>query len=87
MHNLSEPFETFIPSDIDCQGRQLGYAVAFREDLDSGECWAWVQRSMQTAPCEWKDWGARQRPRKFPSLVQARTWAYDAAKKRASKRT
>lgn len=82
--NLAEPFETFLPCGVDSKGRQTGYVVGLREDLDTHECYAWVQKSIKTAD-GWKDFGPTQRSKKFPSLDAARTWAYTTAKARGQK--
>ena len=80
--NLAEAFETFLPFGIDNKGRQTGYVVGLREDLDTKECYAWVQKSIKT-PGGWKDFGPTQRSKKFRNLSAARTWAYATAKVRS----
>jgi len=80
---LAESFETFIRTGID-KGRVFGYVVGLREVLNSGECYAWVQKSVETRD-GWKDFGPYQRSRKFPSLAAAKSWAYQTARERASR--
>lgn len=83
--NMGEVFETFIPAHRDEKGRTFGYVVGLRQDLDTSECYAWVQKAVQTSDGGWKDWGATQRSKKFPSHAAAKAWAYATAKERAAK--
>lgn len=82
--NLKEPFETFIPQGKDSKGRIVGYVVGLRESADDAQCYAWVQRSIKTAD-GWKDFGAPQRSKLFPTLEAAKAWAYATAKERAAR--
>jgi len=81
---LAESFESFIPSNTDKKGRVMGFVVGLREVENTGECYAWVQRSVKTSE-GFADFGVPQRSRKFPSLESAKAWAYGEAKERAAK--
>ena len=81
--HFAEAFESFIPASKDTKGRVFGYVVGLREVIGSGECYAWVQKSVLTSE-GWKDWGATQRSKKFPSLAAAKFWAYSTARARAA---
>ena len=81
MTDQSNTYETFYPQARDDQGRLLGYVVGLRE-LDTGECYAWVQRVIRVEAGTWKNRGAFQRSRQFPSLQAAQAWAYPEAKRR-----
>lgn len=78
---FGDMFETFQPTTIDADGRVFGYVVGLREVLDTGEYFAWVQKSIKTVD-GWKDWGRSQPSKRFPSLAAASAWAYATAKKR-----
>ena len=80
---LAESFETFVRTNID-NGRVMGYVIGLREVIETNECYAWVQRSVETKD-GWKDYGVVQRSRKFPTTAAARAWAYSTAKERASR--
>lgn len=80
---FDDAFETFIPTNSK-DGRVFGYVVGLREVLNTGKCYAWVQRSIQTKQ-GFEDFGTRQRSRRFDSLQCAKKWAYAEAESRASK--
>ena len=82
---LGEIFEQFLPSDTDSKGRSFGYVVGLREILESGECYAWVQRAIQTED-GFEDFGRSQPSKKFPSLQAAKAWAFSTARERAAAR-
>lgn len=81
---LGDMFETFKPTMVDAKGRVFGYVIGLREVLDTGECFAWVQKSVKTTD-GWKDFGVVQPSKRFPSVAAASAWAYATAKERASK--
>ena len=81
---FGDMFETFKPTMLDAKGRVVGYVVGLREVVDTGECFAWVQKSIKTAD-GWKDFGRSQPSKRFPNFAQASAWAYSTANERASK--
>ncbi len=78
---LGELFESFTPTDTK-DGKTFGFTVVLREVTNTGECYARVQRAVQTKE-SFKDYGVFQRSRKFPSLKEAKSWAYKTAQERA----
>lgn len=81
---LADSFETFIRTNVDSKGKVFGYVVGLREVVGTGECYAWVQRSVETKD-GFKDFGVFQRSKKFRNLQEAKSWAYRTAKDRAEK--
>lgn len=81
---LDGPLEVFQTTHVK-NGRVFGYVVGLLQVIGSPKCYAWVQKSYRTGNGEWKDWGARQRSRPFPTMEAARDWAYATAKYRAEK--
>ena len=82
---MGEIVEQFIRTEQDKAGRVFGYIVGLREVLSTGECYAWVQRAIEVKH-GFKDFGPRQRSKKFPSVAAARSWAFATAKERAASR-
>lgn len=82
---LGEIVEQFIRTEQDKAGRVFGYIVGLREVLSTGECYAWVQRAVEIKH-DFKDFGPRQRSKKFPSVAAARAWGFATAKARAAER-
>jgi hypothetical protein len=78
---LGELFQSFTPTDTK-DGKTFGFTVVLREVTNTGECYARAQRAVQTKE-SFKDYGVFQSSRKFPSLKEAKSWAYKTAKERA----
>lgn len=82
---MGEIVEQFVRAEQDKAGRVFGYVVGLREVLSTGECYAWVQRAVEVKH-GFKDFGPRQRSKKFPSVSAARAWGFATAKQRAAAR-
>lgn len=82
---LQEPVEVFLPAGVDDKGRTFGWLVGLREAADRSCCYAWVQKVIVGKDREIKDWGVRQRSKKFDSLAEARAWAYRVARERKAR--
>lgn len=92
---LGEKYEQFNRSDVDAKGRVFGFIVGLRDVLKDGEhygvkvkagqCYAWVQRGIQTKD-SFEKFGAFQPSKLFNSKEEAKRWAYGTAKERSAKR-
>jgi len=81
---LGEAIEVFTRTNVDSKGRVFGYIVGLRKVLNTNECYAWVQRGVETKE-GFKDFGVVQRSKKFPSYQSAKNWAYSTQKERIEK--
>jgi hypothetical protein len=81
---FGEALETFKGSGKkDSKGREIGFIVGFNDN--GADFHAWVQAARRTGPCEFADFGVRQRSKRFASQSEATRWAYSAACERIAK--
>lgn len=92
METFGETFEQFVRTDVDAKGRVFGFIVGLRdvvadnEFLKAGQCCAWVQRGIETdTGLGFKDFGAVQRSKPFPSKEAAKAWIKATLAKRKEK--
>jgi hypothetical protein len=75
--------ESWISANkFDRKGREIGYIVGF--NTNGVEWAAWVQNGRKDK-MGFKDFGAAQRSKMFPTIEQANRWAYATAKERIAK--
>ena len=67
---------------FDSKGREIGYAVVFRDNGSDFRCY--VQNTRRIGG-EWVEFGAPQRSRSFDSQAAATTWGYATAHERIAK--
>lgn len=78
-----EVTEAYIGSGrMDGKGREIGYVVGLRDN--GTEFAAWVQNARRVNG-QWKEFGAQQRSRSFPTQATATAWAYATAQVRRHK--
>ena len=78
-----EIYQAFIGSKkIDRKGREIGFAVTFRDNGSDFRCY--VQSARRVAG-EWQEFGVPQRSRSFASQQDATRWGYATASDRLAK--
>ena len=78
-----EIFQTFMGSGkFDAKGREVGYAVVFRDNGTDFRCYVQNTRKVNG---EWEEFGVPQRSRSFTSQQAAADWGYRTAKERLAK--
>ena len=78
-----DKFEQFISGGKDVKGRAVRYQVGVREELETGECIAWVQKWISDGVI-WSQFGKVQW-KKLKTQVEGRAWAYEYAKERIAR--
>jgi hypothetical protein len=74
---------TFLSSGkFDHKGREIGYAVVFRDNGTDFRCYVQNTRKVNG---EWVEFGVPQRSRSFESQEVATNWGYKTAKERLAK--
>lgn len=76
-----DKFERFISGGMDVKGRAVRYEVGLREELETGEYIAWVQKWISDG-VKWRQFGKVQW-KKLKTQDEGRAWAYEYVKKRA----
>jgi hypothetical protein len=80
---FGEPLETYLTArKFDSKGREIGFAVGLNDN--GTDFHAWVQ-CVRRVKGEWRDFGTRQRSKKFSSQAAATRWAYSTARERIAK--
>ena len=78
-----DKFEQFISGGKDVKGRAVRYQVGVREELETGECIAWVQKWISDG-VNWRQFGKVQW-KKLKTQDEGRAWAYEYAKERIAR--
>ena len=74
---------TFLSSGkFDAKGREVGYAVVFRDNGTDFRCYVQNTRRVNG---EWAEFGVPQRSKSFTSQQAAANWGYLTAKERLAK--
>ena len=74
---------TFLSSGkFDAKGREVGYAVVFRDNGTDFRCYVQNTRRVNG---EWAEFGVSQRSRSFESQEAATNWGFRTAKERLAK--
>jgi len=74
---------TFLGSGkFDYLGREIGYAVVFRDNGADFRCYVQNTRKWNGI---WREFGVKQRSRSFDSQEAATNWGYKTAKERLAK--
>lgn len=84
---FGEALETFLPTGkLDVAGRHIGFIVGLNDNGVDFHAWVQNARSAKGFPfADMKDFGVRQRSKRFGSQVEATAWAYRTAKERTAK--
>ena len=74
---------TFLSSGkFDYKGREVGYAVVFRDNGTDFRCYV---QNTRRANGEWAEFGVPQRSRSFDSQEAATNWGFRTARERLAK--